>query len=394
MNQYIKMINKLPLFLLLFLLFACNSGEKEYTDDLAGKKEKLTDLKLEKKDLDEKITALMDEIKELDPNQTKDPINISSSKIQSKDFERFATIQASVIGDDLVSASSSIGGRILSLTVREGDYVSKGTRIATLDMETAEKQIAEVETSLGLAQTVYERQKRLWDQNIGSEIQYLQAKNNKEQIEKSLETLRSQTAKRYVYAPISGYIDREILKQGEMASPGMPIVQILNTNKLKVVADVPENFLGKVNRGDMVDIYFPALDQKMKKRVSMLGRSIDPSNRTFKIEIGIAANKNIKPNLLAEVEINDLNIKDAMYIPVGLIRQEVNGKQYVYTVEKHDGQMLAKKKYIQTGESDDAYIVITDGLEEGTEIIMDGAQKVAENDVVNIVETEILSDGE
>jgi len=385
-------MNKLISLLLIILLTTSCAKEKKYADDLKGKKENLTDLKLEQKETSEKIAALEKEIEKLDPKKEIDPINISVRKVESTTFQSYSNIQASVIGDDIVSASSSMGGRILSMTVREGDYVKKGAFIASIDVETMDKQISEIQTSLELATTVYQRQKRLWDQNIGSEIQYLEAKNNKERIEKSLETLRSQIAKKNVYAPISGYIDREFLKQGEMASPGMPIVQILNTSKVKVVADVPENFLGKIKRGDMVEIFFPAIDKTITKKISMMGRSIDPSNRTFKIEIAVPSSGNLKPNLLADVKVKDFEAENVIAIPVQLVKQEVNGKKYVFTAKEIQGKVLAKKKYVMTGKSDNDKIIIEDGLSVDDLVIEDGSEKVTENDLLKILKTETSED--
>jgi len=387
-------MNKLiPILILSLFILSC-SKKKSYTDDLEGKKLELKDLKLEQKEKADKIAVLEKEIEKLEPTKEADPINISVLKVTSSTFERYANIQASVIGDDLVSASSSMGGRILSLKVKEGDYVKKGAFIAAIDVETMDKQIAEIQTSLELATTVYERQKRLWDQNIGSEIQYLEAKNNKERIEKSLETLRSQTAKKNVYAPISGYVDKEFLNQGEMASPGMPIVQILNTSKVKVVADVPENFLGKIKRGDLVEIYFPAIDKTMNRKITLMGRSIDPANRTFKIEIAVPSSGNLKPNLLADVKVKDYEEKDAISIPVQLVKQEVNGKKYIFTAQDINGKIRAKKKYVQIGESDDANVIITDGLSVNDQVIVDGSEKVTENDPLNILQSQTSTDVE
>ncbi len=386
-------MNKLiPLLAISILLFSC-STEKTYSDDLQGKKDQLKDLKLQQKETADAIALLEAEVKKIEPKKEIDPINISVRKVTPTIFQRYSNIQASVIGDDLVSASSSMGGRILSMSVKEGDYVKKGAFIAAIDVETMDKQIEEIQTSLELATTVYERQKRLWDQNIGSEIQYLQAKNNKERIEKSLETLRAQTAKKNVYAPISGYVDKEFLKQGEMASPGMPIVQILNTSKVKVEADVPENFLGKIKRGDHVEIYFPAIDKTIQKKITMMGRSIDPSNRTFKIEIAIPSAGDLKPNLLAEVKVKDFEEKDVITIPVQLVKQEVNGKKYVFSAFESNGIMIAKKKYVQTSESDNNNnIIITDGLFPDDLVIVDGSEKVTENDLLKIVKTETSED--
>ena len=389
-------MNKLAIALysiiLTFAIIGCQ--EKKYSDDLAGMKAQLSDLKKQKVTISDEIVALTKKVEKLEPRKEKEPINVTYRSLQAQNFERYSTIQASVIGDDLVSASSETGGRLLSIKYNEGDYVKKGALIATVDLDLVDKQIAEVETTLSLASTVYDRQKRLWDQNIGSEIQYLEAKNTKERIEKSLETLRAQTAKKNIYAPSSGYIDRKILNQGEMASPGMPIVQILNTSKVKVVADVPENFLGSIKKGDLVEVNFPALNTSSKRKITMIGRSIDPANRTFKIEIDMPSGGNLKPNLLADVKVKDFAQDNVLFIPAELIKQEVNGKKYVYTIQKMNGKNLAKKKYVQTGENDDLNIIITDGLSADDLIIVDGAEKVIENDPLNIEEKISTTDGE
>jgi len=272
----------------------------------------------------------------------------------------------------------------LSVNVSEGQYVKRGQLIATTDMVTLEKQISEIQTSLALAKTVYERQQRLWDQNIGSEMQYLEAKANKERLEKSLETLNSQVSKKYVYAPISGYVDKEFLKQGEMASPGMPIVQILNTSKIKVEAELQESLLGKIKSGEYVDVIFPALEDTVKSRVTMIGRTIDPANRTFKIEVGMDSRRGkLKPNLLAEIMINDYVQKDALTIPINCIQEEVSGKKYVYRAVDVDGKTLAEKTYVQMGESADSDIIITLGLNPGDRVITDGARSLSHNDFIS-----------
>ncbi|MEL6986825.1 MAG: efflux RND transporter periplasmic adaptor subunit, partial [Bacteroidota bacterium] len=310
------------------------------------------------------------------------------------DFNKYATIQGMISSDDVVMASSETGGRLTSMVVKEGQNVRRGQLIATVDMESVNKQIAEIEKSLELAKSVYERQDRLWKQNIGSEIQYLQAKNNKERLEKSLETVKFQLTKANVYAPISGVVDREFLMSGEMAGPGAPIVQILNTYNVKVVADVPENYLISTKRGQMVDVYFPALDEERRMRITLLGRSIDPSNRTFKIEMK-ASNKNgqLKPNLLAEVKINDLTEKDVIVVPLELVQQEVGGKNFIYTVGTSEDGQVANKVYVSMGESYDGNVIITEGLDETMEVIIDGARNLANGELLEIQNPETENNG-
>jgi RND family efflux transporter MFP subunit len=278
-----------------------------------------------------------------------------------------------------------MGGRIIKMTVKEGDLVRKGQLIASVDVESMDKQKAEIQKSLDLAVDVFSRQKRLWEQNIGSEVQFLQAKNNKERLEKSMQTLDVQLKKRNIYAPISGAVDKVYLKAGEMSGPGSPIVQILNVSKVKVVTDVPETYLGKVKRGDKVSIEFPALGKNMIKNISQLGRSIDPANRTFKMEVNIDnPSGELKPNLLSIVKINDFTQKDAIFIPVDNIQQEVTGKRFVYVVKEVEGKKVASKTYVTIGESADNQVIITEGLAEGDKVILKGARNCADGQLITV----------
>jgi RND family efflux transporter MFP subunit len=243
-----------------------------------------------------------------------------------------------------------------------------------------------LETSLEFAITTYERQKRLWDQNVGSEMQYLQAKNNKERLEKSLETLRHQLTKAKVYAPISGVVDHVFLKSGELAGPGTPIVQILNTQKVKVVADVPESYLNKIKKGELVTVQFPAIDQEFKSKVTLIGRTINPSNRTFTVEIDLPnKSRMLKPNLLAVMMINDNTQKGVVVIPIELVQQEVSGRSFVFVKDENKEGAFAKKVIVETGASYEGNIIITSGLEGGEELIATGARGLANNELIKII---------
>ena len=379
----------IPIMTLAFFMLAC-SGEKiqeaTYPKDLAGKKKLLREKKAELKSLNQDIEKLVVEIDQLDTNnREKSRRLVTTKKIERKDFKRFVDIQATVAADDMVGASSETGGRIITLNAKEGQYVKKGALIAKVDMQSVDKQIAELKKSLELANELHNRQKRLWDQNIGSEVQYLQAKNNKERIEKSLETVSFQLTKANVYAPISGVIEMVVSNNGEMAMPGAPIVQILNTSKVKVVADLPENYLGAIKKGEMVTIKFPALDKEQKARVSMIGRTINPANRTFKVEVNVNNGSGmLKPNLLASMLVSDFQEKDVVVVPLELIQQEVSGKSYVYVKEEGKEGAQAQKKYIEMGESFEGEVIITKGLEGTEELIVEGARGLAENELIEV----------
>ena len=257
---------------LLLLCAACDKQTDTSTSTLSLEEQK-TLLQEKKKDLatlQAEIDELQNKIVDQSPELQEKAKLVDTLMVMQQDFKRYIDIQGRVVADDVVNVVSEAAGRILSITAAEGEYVSKGQVIATIDLESLSKQKVEIETALSLADDMHARQKRLWDQNIGSEVQYLQAKNNKERLEKSLETIDFQLTKSTVTAPISGTVDREILKAGEIASPGVPILTILNTRNIKVETDLPERFLTKLDRGDLVNMNFPSIEQEMTGRVSML----------------------------------------------------------------------------------------------------------------------------
>ncbi len=379
----------LSLITLFVLLVACQQEQQvdpnAIPKDLKGKKEFLKNKKAELRQLTQLIKKTEGEIDALIPDDQKIRTLVTTTTVPVKDFERYVEIQAAVEADDMVAASSETGGRILRMNFKEGDNIRKGQLVAKLDLEQIDKQVAELQTSMTLAKDVFERQERLWKQNIGSELQYLEAKNNVERLEKTLETIEFQKTKANVYAPISGVVEMVMLKQGEMASPGMPIVQILNTNKVKVVADIPETYLGKVKSGQMVTIKFPALDKEIQAKISQLGRTIDPANRTFEAQINLPNGKGMyKPNLLASMLLNDFSAKGVPVIPVEMVQQEVSGKDYVYIKTAGEKGAVATKVFVETGENYNGEVIIKSGLTGGEEMILEGARGLAENQLIKV----------
>lgn len=362
------------------------TAEGEFPESLEEKRALLKEKRTELSQLSESIEKLEEAIAKQDPAMVADKRKlVTTAQVERGTFEHFVEIQAAVEADDYLNVTSEVAGRITNLTVEEGDNVRKGQLIAQLDLEQLEKQMEEVKKSLELANTVYERRKRLWGQNIGSEIQYLEAKNNKERLEKSIETLEFQMTKSDIYSPGNGVVEEVYLKSGELASPGMPILQILNPNKLKAVADVPESYLRAVNRGERVRVAFPALDEEQMATVTLIGRTIDPSNRTFDVEARLSArNPLIKPNLLAIMFIRDKMEEDVVTIPLEMVQQEVGGKDYVYIVEQSPNGPQAKKVYVTTGDAYDGSIVIKEGLKGGETLIMEGARGLVNNDPLEL----------
>lgn len=355
-------------------------------EDTAGRRALLEQKLKERLALDDEIKTLEQLLgKENLPALDEKPKQVTTQVISKSTFRRFTEIQGNVEPAKINQISSETGGRIVRLYVQEGDQVKAGQVLAALDMEPVQKQLEEIESAYALAQDVYNRQQRLWDQQIGSEIQYLQAKNNKERLEKSMATLKAQLKKSQLYAPIGGVIEMINIKQGDVAPPSAPIMTLINTSELKIVADVPERFVNTVKPGDKVQVAIPAVNETQESRVSVVGKMIHPSNRTFRVESTLKNGKNpLKPNLLAIMEIEDYRELDAIVVSVDLVQQEIGGNFFVFVKKEVDGVNRAEKKYITTGESYNNMIVVKSGLTEGDEIVVSGARGLAENDILEI----------
>lgn len=377
------MKNYLIITLAIIMVASCQPPKPAPTD-VAGIKVLIKEKNAAIKEIEQEVRNLEEELLKLEPRKI-EKIVVTTAPVSKSTFEAFTKVQATVVSDEMVYASSETGGRILNTYVKEGQYVSKGQKIAKLDLVSMEKQLDELNTNLAFATTIYERQAKLWEKNIGSEIQYLQAKNNKEQLENGIKTLNTQLAKANVYAPISGVVDKEFLKAGEMSSPGMPIVQILNTRKIKIVADIPETNLQDVKKGDVVEVYLPALNKTLSKKITLVGRSIDPSNRTFKIEIELDNSDGmLKPNLLSEVTFKSLSVKEAISIPVDIIQETVSGDKYVYVTKVEGQNIIATRKAVTVGDSYDGNIIIETGLDLGDQLIINGSTAAREGTELTI----------
>ena len=388
-ENYKKNMNKSILsYLILGLLIAGCTAPEDKTlapDDIEGKKKFLLQKKKEYKELRSEIDKLSKELNRLDPPKEKAAVQVITQNLKGQEFKRYVDVQARVTAEDIVNVSSDVGGRLISVTAKEGDYVRKGQLVAVTDMESMDNQISELKTSLNLASTVYERQERLWKQDIGSELQYLEAKANKERLEKSLQTMQSQSSKKNLYAPISGIVDMKFLSQGETAGPGMPVLQILNTGSLKIVADLQESLLGSVKKGNMVEVSIPSMDLNFKKPIAMIGRTIDPANRTFKIEVNTSSLKGkLKPNLLANVRLNDLTQSDVVMIPIDAIQEDVGGNKFVFVTKRDGDKLRAEKRLIEIGESNGESVVVLIGLDVGDTLVTQGGLTLSDNDLITI----------
>jgi RND family efflux transporter MFP subunit len=299
-----------------------------------------------------------------------------------KEFRKFIDIQGAVTSKKNIMVSSNTGGVLLSVPITEGQYVEQGQTLAVVNSDVLQANIREVEGRLELAEAVYERQKRLWEQNIGTELQFLEARNNKESLEKTLETLQVQLSDATVRAPISGTVDEVFGLQGQMVGPGSVIARIVNLRKVQVEAEIPESYVGVFRKGDKVEIYFQSLGITRSATIRAVGQVINPGNRTFKVEIDLPNTDGLlKPNLLATLRLKEYESRDNLIIPTRLIQDGSKGN-FVFAVERD----TVIKKWISIGESYDGESEVLEGLI-GTEEIIDlGFRDVLEGEYVEVKE--------
>lgn len=362
------------------ILAACGGGDD---NSLAGKREELTKLKSEQSETEAKIRALEGEIVKLDTTATREAraVAVTVSPVVSENFKHYVEVQGSVDAKNTVMVSPKSGGVLTAVYIKEGDNVRQGATLAKVDNSVMQESIAEVKNQLSLANIVYEKQSRLWEQKIGTEIQYLQAKNNKESLEKKIATLNTQLGQSSITAPISGVVDQVIAKVGEMASPGMPVARVVNLSNLKIVAKVSDSYVATVKKGDEVIVKFPDLDQEYKARITFVSTTVDPLSRTFRIEANLPSTNSIKPNMLATVQINDATKKDALVIDQNVVQNTENGT-VVYVAETEGGKKVAKSRVVKTGLSYNGQIEILAGLKAGDQLITQGYQDVADGQAV------------
>jgi RND family efflux transporter MFP subunit len=369
----------LPLTL---FLVSCGSG-----DGLEEKKAQLEAYKKQLAEVKASIRQLENEIASEDSTFTTGSENIlvSTYVVKPEPFIHQIDVRGSVESRKNVMISAETMGRIESIPVTEGQEVNTGTLLMKLDADILENNIAEVRTQLELATTVYERQSNLWEQNIGSEIQYLQAKNNKESLERRLKTLQSQLNQAYIRAPFAGVVEEVPVKQGEMAQPGIPLIRIVNQNQMYITADVSEAYLGKIAKGDQVTIFFPTQEVEMKSTIASVGKVINQENRTFSVEVSIPRNSNyeFRPNQVVVLTLTDYLNEDAMSVPTRIIQSDDQGK-YVFGMTDQEGKRVAKKIRITTGKSFDNKTEVLSGLSNSDIVIEKGYRDVNEGVEVSL----------
>lgn len=310
---------------------------------------------------------------------------VTTFALEPEHFERKVDIRGTVKSKGNITLSPESPGQVTKVLVREGQKMQKGQVLVIQDAEVLKNTIAELKTSLDLANTMYERQKKLWDKNIGTEVQYLEAKNRKESLERKLATTRSQLDKTKIKAPFSGVIDLVNIRVGEMVQPGQPIVRLVSLDNMYIKADVSEAYIGKFKAGQKVKVYFPSIDTELESKVSALGQVIELNNRTFELEVQIPTKGNVKPNMIAVLSIADYVNENALSIPNNLIFRDNNGA-FVYMLKKVDGNDVAMRADVALGITAGTKTEVLNGLKAGDVIIEKGIYDIANGAQVKVVE--------
>jgi len=353
-----------------------------------GKKNKVAELEKLKKqqiEINEKIKQLEIEIqKEQKGVLTKTKTEVTVYKAEKQQFAHYIEVQGKVDGDENVIATAQTIGIIKTINVKTGDIVKKDQVLAELNDDVVMKSINELKSQLEFATNIYNKQKKLWDQKIGSEVQYLTAKNNKEALENKLSTLYEQLDMYKIKSPINGTIEDIPIKIGQSVSPGMPAFRIVNFSTVKITADISENYSGIVKKGNEVIVHFPDINKEIKEKISFKSRFINPTNRTFSIEIKYKTDDDSYfANMIAIVKIKDYSSDSSIVIPVNYIQKD-NGNEYVYTVKQKEGNTYAKKTYVKTGKAYNGYIEVLEGLSEGEMIISSGYSNIDDEQLVTV----------
>ena len=389
------MRNAFLLYTITFLLASCG-GDKKSTEaiiesgNLEALRAKRAEIVLQQKAISEELQSVDAAISKLDTVK-KMPL-VTAFKAEKVPFEHFLEIQGDVATKKNVVLYPEFSGMLTRVYVKEGQKVSQGQVLAKIDDGGMSQQLSQMEIQAALAKTTFERQERLWNQKIGSEIQYLQAKANYEAQQDAVAQMKAQLSKTTIRAPFSGIVDDVMTEQGTVVSAGISqVIRLVNLGDMYIEASIPESYLGSITEGTKVAVFFPILGSTLETKVRQVGNYIHPDNRTFKIEVSVPnSNQSIKPNLTAQLKINDYTNPHAILIPQSVLSENAFGEQYLYITRKaaDSSGHKAERVIVTTGRTDGDFVEILEGIKDGDTIIKEGARSVKEGQLVDILKLE------
>jgi RND family efflux transporter MFP subunit len=385
---YIMQKNIYVLLMVALIAASCGNAKKDQNAALNDKRAQLEKLKNEQKSVNGDIAKLEAEIAILDTSAAKAEKAklVQVTPLQTGDFSHFIELQGKVDAKNIsyVAPPNGQGGIVKALYINQGQFVRKGQVLARLDDQLIRQQIEPLRVQLNAAEDTYRRTKNLWDQGIGTYQQVLTAQTQVESLRKNIGIIQKQAALMTVTAPSSGVVDQLNVRVGEafMGATAMgPQISIVNTNDLKIVTQVPENYLDKVNVGSQLEVHLPETNRTVNTKVSVVSKIIDPASRTFYIEAKIPADAKLKPNQIAVVKIKDYAAKEVITIPVNTLQNDEKGK-YVIVAAKENGRMIARKRQVMVGQLHNDQLEVKSGLQSGDVLVTEGFQGLYEGQLL------------
>lgn len=363
-------------FAAVLLLASCGSNPEAQLERLKAQKEKIN----------QQITEL--ETQSVQNGTNANPVRLTPVKLEAarnNEFKHFVEVQGNVESEGNVNVPAESPGIVQRIYVKRGDAVKRGQLLADLDATIIQKSISQVETGLELATTMYDRQKRLWDQKIGSEMQYLQAKANKESFEKQMATLNEQMNLSRITSPINGTVDEIIIREGEMAAAGFPAFRVVELSNLKVKANLSESYINSVKPGDPVSVRLPLLNRELQLKVDAVTQVIDPNSRTFSVEVRIPKSETgIKPNMIAVLVVNNYVNHEAISVPLNSVQKNGHG-EFLFVAEQNGNSMVAQRRNVKTGLTYANRVEVLEGVKAGEKVIVSGHQNLANGQLIETV---------
>jgi membrane fusion protein, multidrug efflux system len=345
----------------------------------------LAELKAKQAELKTQLNDINELIAKTQGDSVQNIVLVNVQNLKPSVFKSYVSVQGRVDAEENVSLSSQMPGTIIKIYVKAGDAVSPGQVLAETDARAIQQSISDLQTNTELVNQLYEKQKALWEQKIGTEVQYLQAKTQKESMEKKMAALQEQLRMSKIISPIEGTVDAVDIKLGQLVAPGMPAIRVVNFKNLKLKADIAESYAFRINKGDDVIIRFPDSNDTLTAPVHYASRAINPLNRTFGIEVLLNNNKEFHPNQIAILNINDYKSpQPVISIPVVYLQKDFKGNYFVLVAENNK----AIKRSIKIGREYNGMAEVKDGLNENDQLITEGAIGLNEGESIKIKETE------
>jgi membrane fusion protein, multidrug efflux system len=347
------------------------------------KKAQLEKLKADQVNITKQIKKLQEEIAKENPNEKVGRVKeVMVKSITPRPFNHYVQTQGLVESEENIQVSSKSMGIVTQVFAREGEQVVKGQTLAQIDNSLIVRGIDELKSSLELVNTVYNRQKNLWDQKIGTEVQFLQAKNNKESLERKLASLNEQNDMTRIKSPINGVVDEIQVKVGQNIAPGMPALRVVNNSDLRLKANVSEAYASNVKKGNKAIVTIPDLKKDFKAQITFVGRNINQLSRTFAMEADLPSSADLRPNMTAVIKVIYESYASAIVVPVNVV-QNINGEKIVYVAEVNGTKTIARKRVIEVLGVYDGQAQVN-GIQPGEKLITTGYQGLSDGQAVKV----------